>query len=201
MPDYAVRISHPYERIASMVSAWALHAETMAVYEHGVDGESNRVHCHMVITGTNISKKQLRNVAARFCDVKGNENCSFKEFNGDKKAYIYMTKGIHDPKYLLCIPKDKADEWKADWVEPSKSVVKVDKWTKIYQQFVLSQRYEIDEEKLNKLFVVKKCAREFVRDVLGMVFTVNALNIYKMLVRTFCYDEKITIPSGDKLDW
>lgn len=201
MPDYAVRITHSYEQIAQMVSAWAMRSETMVVYEHPKDEKVNRTHCHMVITGTNVDKKQLRNIASKYIDVKGNENCSFKEFNGDKKAYVYMTKGVHDPKYLLCIPKSQADEWKASWVAPSKSAVKVDKWTKMYNEFVLSQGYEIQNEQTNPLFVVKRCALFYVRQVLGMPFTPNAVNIYKMLCRTYCYDNNIQIPERDKLEW
>lgn len=201
MPDYAVRITYPYEKIAQLVSAWALRSETMAVYEHPADGKVKRTHCHMIVTGTNVDKKQLRNIASKFVEVKGNENCSFKEFTGEERAYVYMTKGIHDPKYLLCIPRVTADSWKMSWVEQPAAPPKADKYTKLYRMFVDTQRYDIDNEEQNKLYVVKKCAREFVRNTLEMVFTVNALNIYKMLVRTFCYDEGISIPSGDKLDW
>lgn len=200
MPDYAIRVTHPYERIASMVSAWAQRSETMVVYEHPADDEVKRTHCHMIVTGTNVDKKQLRNIGSRFADLKGNENCSFKEFDGDEKAYVYMTKGIHDPKYLLCVPKLTADCWKKQWTPPTKHE-KVDKWTKMYNEFVTSQGYEIDQEEQNKLFVVKRCAKYYVRVVLGMPISQNGANIYKMLARTYCYDNGISIPSADKLDW
>lgn len=202
MPDYAVRITYPYERIASLVSAWAMRCETMAVYEHPQDERVNRTHCHMILTGTNVDKKQLRNIASRFADVKGNENCSFKAFTGEERAYVYMTKGVHDPKYLLCIPRITADDWKAKWTQqPAAAATPVDKWSKYYKQFVDSQGSEIRDETTNPLYVCKKNAMFYVRDILGMVFTPNAVNIYKMLVRTYCYDYKIQIPSGDKLDW
>lgn len=202
MPDYAVRITHPYAEIAQLVSAWALRSETMAVYEHPKDHKVNRTHCHLVITGTNVDKKQLRNIASKFADVKGNENCSFKEFTGEEKAYVYMTKGVHDPKYLLCIPETTAQSWKEKWVEPVK-YVKVDKNTARYNEFVLSQRYEIDaeERKECKFYIVRRCARFYVRKVLNMCFTPEVVNIYKMLVRTFCYDEDIPIPEKEKCEW
>jgi len=202
MPDYAVRITHSYEKIAQLVSAWALRSETMAVYEHPKDAKVNRTHCHMVITGTNVDKKQLRNIASKFCDVKGNENCSFKEFTGEETAYVYMTKGVHDPKYLLCIPTTTAEDWKAKWTPPQ-VYEKVDKYTKRYNEFVLSQCGLIDEEPNDaaKLFEVKRLAQYYVRVMLKFTFTVEAINNYKMLVRTYCYDNKISIPKGDKLDW
>lgn len=200
MPDYAIRVTHPYERIASMVSAWAQRSETLVVYEHPADDKVKRTHCHMIVTGTNVDKKQLRNIGSKFVDLKGNENCSFKEYDGDDKAYVYMTKGVHDPKYLLCVPKVTADSWKARWTPPTKHE-KVDKWTKVYNEFVMSQGYEIEQETQNKLYVLKKCAKYYVRVVLGMPLSVNACNIYKMIARTYCYDNDISIPSGDKLDW
>lgn len=199
MPDYAVRISYAYDLVAKLVSAWGQRSKTMAVYEHTA-AEAERVHVHLVMTGTNVDKKQLRNIGSQFVSLKGNELCSFKEFTGEEKAYVYMTKGVHDPKYLLGFTKEQADDWKSKWVAPKK-VEKIDKWSKIYNQFVDSQGYDIRQETTNPLWVCKKCAMFYVREVLGLVFTPNAVNIYKMLVRTYCYDNKISIPTGDKLDW
>lgn len=200
MPDYAIRVTHPYERIASMVSAWAQRSETMVVYEHPADDDVKRTHCHMIVTGTNVDKKQLRNIGSRFADLKGNENCSFKEFDGDEKAYVYMTKGIHDPKYLLCVPKLTADCWKKQWTPPTK-YEKVDKYTKIYKEFVERYNYAIQNEPHNKFLQVKALSKQYVREVLHLPLTVNNINIQKMVARTYCYDHQISIPSGDKLDW
>lgn len=201
MPDYAVRISYAYDMVASLVSAWALRSKTMAVYEHTA-AEAERVHVHLVMTGTNVDKKQLRNIGSNFVSLKGNELCSFKEFTGEERAYVYMTKGIHDPKYLLGFTKEQADEWKSKW-KPEKKVEKVDKWTKIYMQFVDSQTAGIqyEETQAAQLFELKKLGRFFVLNVLGKTWTVDGINIYKMLVRTYCYDNEISIPSNDKLDW
>lgn len=202
MPDYAVRITHSYEEIAQLVGAWAMRSETMAVYEHPKDAKVNRTHCHLVITGTNVDKKQLRNIASKFADVKGNENCSFKDFTGEETAYIYMTKGEHDPKYLLCIPEGKAVDWKARW-KPREVYEKIDKNTKRYNEFVSSQCVFIDNEPTEeaKLFEVKKLSRYYVRVMLKLTLSIDAINVYKMLVRTYCYDNSISIPRGDKLEW
>lgn len=197
MPDYAVRLTYAYDDIASLIGAWALRVEQLAVYEH-VGEATKKVHCHLVMTGSNVDKKQLRNIAMKYRDVKGNELCSFKQFDGSDIYMSYMTKGKHEPKYLKGYTIDDHERWIKAWRPPSVSQQKVDKNTKMYQEFCVSQGYEMLD---NNILSIKRAGKYYVRNVLNMCFSVNACNIYKMLVRTYCYDNDITIPAGDKLDW
>lgn len=202
MPDYAVRISYSYDMAAQLVSAWALRATHMAVYEH-VGSQTQKIHIHLVIRGTNVDKKQLRNIGAKFLNLKGNELCSFKDFTGDEKYMTYMTKGIHEPKYLLGYTKEDHNKWIGDWVQQPAAGPKLDKNTKRYNEFVSSQCAMIDDEPCEaaKLFEVKRLAKYYVRTMLGLCLSIDAINVYKMLVRTYCYDNEISIPKGDKLEW
>lgn len=203
MPNYAARLSYSYDMARALVGAWALKCDNMAVYEH-IGTQTEKVHIHLVMTGTSVDKKQLRNIGSKFLNCKGQENLSFseKEYDGSPRFMSYMTKGVHDPKYLKGWTNNDHIAWKDAWVPPNKKQVKEHRDVKIYREFCVCEGYEIEQEiSAVKLLVVIACAKHYVRETLGMPFSVNACNIYKMLVRTYCYDNKISIPDASKLAW
>ena len=132
--NYAVRISHPAEIVKRICSLWALRSKKLACYEHNDDGASN-IHCHIIIEGADVEKKQLRNIASEVADVKGNALMSFRsEYDGAVQGFSYMTKGKYDPVYLHGWTAADHDTWKAAWVPPT-DYVKQTYWRKLYDKF------------------------------------------------------------------
>lgn len=89
MHNYFVRITRSYSDLSGLVLSWAARADKMVVYEH-VGDATEKTHIHMVIIGSEVCKKQLKNLVG-FMNFKGNGDWSFKEYEeGD--AMVYMTK-------------------------------------------------------------------------------------------------------------
>lgn len=137
MPSYAVRITYDYKTFAPIIKLWAEKCEKVAVYEH-VGEKTGKTHIHLALWRTSVDKKQLRNIAMKYLDVKGNERCSMKALETDWtlaiRYYVYMTKGKHDPSFLKEYTQEEADGWKAQWKAPELEGT-LDFWDNMNKEF------------------------------------------------------------------
>lgn len=136
--SYAVRVSFPYlpedeqgvfrrHCVRGIVAAWSTHVSRMVVYEHD-DDNAARVHCHLMIEGSRISKKRLQQLAGVAAPLKilvpghrASSYMSFRtaEYDGHIAGFAYCTKGKYDPKYLQGWSVEETERWKAAWVPPA----------------------------------------------------------------------------------
>lgn len=223
--DYFVRITHPYSRLAPLISRWSLECEKLITYEH-VGTLTEKVHVHMVILGSRLQKKQLRNIGQQQADLKGNELCSFKECVSWEQPIVYMTKGVLDPSYNKGFDIALVAELKGRWVPP-KNYRKVPESEKFYMAWSNSEWKKLDiyiKEKQGQFAnQLAECVDGFQRDSLLMssqnvefdaikgyfrryvfeeshyIWDLQAINKYKMMVWTFCMREDISIPRNT--DW
>lgn len=212
--DYFIRVTHAYEKLRSLLSLWSMRCERMAVYEH-VGTQTEKVHCHILIMGSCVHKKQLRNIGATCVNLKGNEMCSFKDADSNwETACVYMTKGKLDPKQLKGFEDGKANEWKTKWVEPDK-VEKISTAQKSYNYFqsIVDEAF-LDPEQFNppnyvieqgvqgvnlyKFNFVKRVARDISFQLNGALWTQKCANDYKMLLMSYCMRHGIPIPREHK---
>lgn len=202
--DYFVRITHPYEAIKVVVSLWALRATKLVVYEHTGE-KTEKIHCHILILGSNTQKKQLRNIGADHVDLKGNEMCSFKEAVSYDTPLVYMTKGNLDPKYLKGYEAADAAKWKSSWVQPVK-YVKQSSVKKLYDEiFPPTGKYQGDwtwptpedfvSEEYTAFHKVRIYAKQqiFARSK-DQMWTPKCFSDYKTIVYTICFHADIPIP-------
>lgn len=209
--DYFVRITHPYATLVPLVSDWALKCEKMAVYEH-VGSATEKVHCHLVIIGSRIQKKQLRNIALLYnIDLRGNEMCSFKICISPEVPLIYMTKGSIDPSYIKGWEPSEARLWKAKWVAPTKHV-KIGSDEMYYNDMImdwdLKRAFDDDptnnkiigrEERDRAIFLyIKHWFRNAVFIQERRIWNMKAILKYKMCMMTYCMRNNITIPRDTK---
>lgn len=223
--DYFVRITHPYSRLAPLISRWSLECEKLIAYEH-VGTLTEKVHIHMVIIGSRLQKKQLRNIGNEQADLKGNELCSFKECVSWEQPIVYMTKGVLDPSYNKGFDIALVAELKGRWVPP-KNYRKVSESEKFYMAWSNSDWKKLDiyiKEKQGQFAnQLAECVDGFQRDCLLIsrqniefdaikgyfrryvfeeshsIWDLQAINKYKMMVWTFCMREDISIPRNT--DW
>jgi len=205
--DYFARITHSYESLARLVSRWALECDKIIVYEH-VGTQTEKVHCHMVILGSRLGKKQLRNIGQGFVDLKGNKNCSFKACETYDIPITYMTKGNLTPKYNKGFEEDYVEQRRAAWVEPSQVKSKDEL---AYEQCFSRDEWKtrwlpkdckqcVDEHPRGSCHFKQVCSKawafaSFSRPMVGPA----SLNLYKSLVWTFCRDEGISISKDHQL--
>lgn len=204
---YFVRITHAYENLRSLVSLWSMRCEKIVVYEH-VGTQTEKVHCHILILGSNTQKKQLRNIGSTCVNLKGNEMCSFKDADEDyERACVYMTKGKLSPMFLKGFDSSDAELWKSKWVEPTIDP-KISSAEKLYNEFesVMEDTSDyappvdcfgkdLDEFKFN---YIKRCARSFAFSRNKFLWSQKFINDYKLLCMTYCMRRDIPIPSKHK---
>jgi len=225
--DYFVRITHPYSSLAPLVSRWSLECEKLIAYEH-VGTLTEKVHIHMVILGSRLQKKQLRNIGQQQADLKGNELCSFKECVSWEQPIVYMTKGMLEPSYNKGFAIDKIAELKGRWVTP-KNYEKTSANEQYYMSWQHSHWKELDvilqdewklvwaafREQLNGLDgfqrdtliknapcqfnLVKRYFRRYVFEDSHSVWDLQTMNKYKMMVLTYCMRHDVSIPANT--DW
>lgn len=204
---YMVRITHSYQDASGVVALWAARAEKMVVYEH-VGTKTEKVHIHMVILGSDTHKKQLRNIGmATGLELKGNKYCSFKEWDGSDRPCVYMTKGEYNPSFVKGYSSVECDKWKSMWIEQ----LEVGADARMYNEFAGSGQaheailidlnkyeHEHSEECLKDLHwkfeFIRKRARNFAFQRAQYIWNLRAINMYKMLVYTYCYRENVPIP-------
>lgn len=214
MPRYSyfVRISSPWADVQRVVLAWSLRVDTIVCYEH--DENPSNIHCHIALTGADVAKKQLRNIAmAQDVNVKGNENCSFKELDSSQKPYVYMTKGVHLPKYLKGYDSSEAETWMKEWKAP-KDNKKIDDWDMLWLTMLTDFEFHTagggddlykewmmpPDNKIN-FYIVRENVKAYVLHKRGGFHKPQNYNIYKCLMRGIIYHWSITVPKGENSFW
>lgn len=127
-PDYqvnhwAVRISLPYERLEPIIEDYVTKMEGVLVYQHE---EANRIHCHLLLYNTKVSKQRLKQIGLAHLPGTGLERnalWSWKQMGNEKtdvETYIcYMSKGKLDPEFCLGFEWKEVERYKQRWVEPT----------------------------------------------------------------------------------
>lgn len=131
-----IRISHPWEKVKTLIDTWSQHFSAGVVYEHEADEDVSRTHCHMVITGLSVGRKRLRQIADAIAfPIKGNENCSIVAYDGSEVPYVYMAKGTLEPVFSKGFNQSHHTRWKDAWVIPNAKHVKSPQIEEMYDSF------------------------------------------------------------------
>lgn len=199
--DYFIRVTHSYDRCASMVSRWALECSKILVYEH-VGSETEKVHIHCVLRDSRLQKKQLRNIGSNFVDLKGNENCSFKECVSEETPVTYMSKGNLQPKYNKGYDPEWVETRRCEW-QPPQQYVKVSALMSLYLTFenqcydeVFNYRSTVETaDDPNRLIFnfIKRTAYKWLF-AKYQICSPKFFSDYKTLVMTMATKGKISIP-------
>lgn len=212
MPSYFVRITHAYAVAQPIVTQWALRCDKMVVYEHSQDTGTARgqTHIHLLLINTNISKRQLRNVAAATkIPVEGNENMSFKAYDGSPSTITYMTKGKINPMYNKGYSDEELLLYKSQWVEPQ-DYVKPNPWSKLYEEYAIyaptPRKVNYDEwlrsdetfPTIDNFTPLEDHAKKWLSKKLHNTWCPQYNNMLKCLIYTHCWRQGITIPKGWK---
>jgi len=211
--DYMVRITHSFQDASGVVALWAARADKMVVYEH-IGEATEKIHVHLVIAGSSIDKKQLRNIAmATGLPLKGNEYCSFKKFDGNTIAMIYCTKGKFNPSFIKGYTPAEADKWKSLWREGMKKEPRI---AQLYNQLFddddnddISFKYweranpydggKVWRTQDRRFLWCKQMAHTHAFNSNGRFWTLKTANEYKALVYTYCARHNIIIPDKDEV--
>jgi len=199
---FFARITRPYADLSGVVARWALRCERLVVYEH-TGSETEKVHIHAAIFAAHCDKKTLKNDYS-FLGLKGNEDHSWKEWDGVAAAITYMTKGELEPKYLKGYTSEEINELKAKWVAP-KVYEKESKDVKVWNEF-LHYEYErnatlttvLRTEALN-YWDLRAYARGFCIAKCG-VWSGQAAAYFKMIVYTYAMKYDVRIPRVESVE-
>lgn len=203
--DYFVRITRSYSDLSGMVAIWSERASKVVVYEHTGE-QTEKTHIHMVIIGSSVCKKQLKNLVG-YLNLKGNEDWSFKDYDGNETAMTYMTKGTLDPKYIKGYTAQDAETWKSLW-RPGRRNMRVADIEELWNScFGNREQAEIDRELYFKQYPdrplfdwVLHYAREAAFSWNKAFWTIKAKNDYKCLVHTYVYRYSVSIPIDKRYD-
>jgi len=215
---YAVRITHPYVTIHDeghdvprcsvrrLVAEWSTHVQRMVVYEHDDDG-ANRIHCHIMIEGSRISKKRLQQLAAgavettyRHFGTEGRAQSlmSFrsKDYDGNIAGYAYVTKGKYDPKYIQGWTAQEAQGWKEAWVAPAEHQKRTP-WRVLLDEFMQwsndkPNRLDFDQEITTNLILLR--VRQFLLGKHQGIYPPQAKTERWFLVTNLCFQYKLPFP-------
>ena len=77
-PDLFIRISHPWETVKLFVEKIEDKCTSVAVYQHDADEDVSRTHCHMVLKGIQLCRKQVLNYMKDSLDLKGYIHLTFR---------------------------------------------------------------------------------------------------------------------------
>jgi len=216
--NLAVRITLPFADASGCVHAWALKAEKLLCYEH-LGSETEKVHVHLLLIGATVTTERLKQLSG--LRGSGNEFWSFKTKskahgpittkNADR--YItYMSKGIHDPKYVKGYDLKVLQACKEAWEErenvanPGRVLLSEFREYLCFVRepgfFVLrlhpdGEEYETWDPMAGKLFALY--ARKWAFSKYDCVWSVQTAKIAKQVYLTFCMDMGIEIPQDVKV--
>jgi len=205
MPDYMVRLTHSYETAKTVVGLWAMRCDKILAYEH-LGTKTGKVHIHLSLLGTNVDKKQLRNIASGAqLPVSGNEWCSFKVWDRKDEYITYMSKGHLDPLYNKGYAPEFIQQCKDKWVEPH-TYIKQDTTDNYLGKFDNYLFEKIPAGEILDFYRLHTLAKAFIwanhQGVRPRV-DIKAKNLKNMLVNTYIYANNVKIPPDEKrrFDW
>lgn len=202
---FFARITRPYSDLSGVVARWALRCERLVVYEH-IGEQTEKTHIHAAIYGAGCDKKTLKNDYS-FLQLKGNEDHSWKEWDGVDTAITYMTKGSLDPKYVKGYTEGQMNDLKSKWTEP-KEYEKKNSWQKLFEEFEPHAPMPfkndwaawVDNPQATKppslddhLDSVLDCAKKFVMSKDRYVWTPSYPNRVKCCFYSYVFKHKISI--------
>ena len=203
--DLFIRITHTYDECKHIVSRWAMECDKMAVYEH-VGERTKKEHIHIAIKGSRVQGKQLRNIAKSVSQVslKGNENCSMKEWKNNDTPLVYMTKGQLKPRYLRGWSEAEAEQWRSQWVEPTPKSRKLSEIQKLYEAELANVNLKLKWEEYNKsnpeiswhAFLSKYIWR-LAYEHNNCFVSMKTINDNRSLFMTYCYRNGIKVRDKD----
>lgn len=205
--NYAIRITHSYEQCQQIISRWSLECDKMAVYEH-IGTATEKIHIHLVISGSRVQSKQLRNIAKRVSQLplNGNENCSMKEWDLNESAIVYMTKGNLEPSYYKGYTILELSALREKWVEPTPRQQRQSDVARVYEANFTYEATNAEWRDRNDanpdaaisfvLFLRRKCLREAM--VLNhQMMTPKTITDARTFYLTYCYRNGIRIAAND----
>lgn len=129
MPNYAPRISLPYQHLAKVLDAWAESCEKFIVYEHPQDDRVKTTHIHVLMI--NSSYKTPEQYKRKLYDLlypnvsdserpKGNEFWKWATKSPpDESFIIYMSKGNLLPVLSKNFSEAYVEDQRRKWIAPT----------------------------------------------------------------------------------
>lgn len=201
--SYAVRITRSYDVLKDLVYVWAERCERVAVYEH-VGRATEKTHIHLVLSGCNVCKKQLKNLIkihniATQGALGGNKDWSFKDWDGDLNACAYMAKGSIEPSYLKGWTMEDHKKWLEMWRGGKYESADADYYACCFHTTEFMEAYDnwFAKRSANpyaEFNFIRAFAKHVVFDDFGKIWNLQAINRYKMLVYSYCYRNNVMIP-------
>lgn len=226
MPDYAIRVTRPYDSIASWVASLALKCSKLVVVEH--NERVSKVHCHLHVIGYDGHTDTLTNTLEKALNIdktdkanRGNKLISKKTEYGEKgnKKPIddgnisYMTKGKYNASYLMGYTLEEYLVFKAqgydkkDYHEGEKEspdAVYYRQWEEKFHGVNLVWDDDIGEykpaQKVLDFIDIKNHAYAYAIEKNQRIRNRQSLYKFQMLVWTYCYRHDIKIPK-DETKW
>jgi len=220
MLGFAARITLPYASgVDRIMRAWSMYATKIVAYEHNDDG-ANNIHCHIHVEGFTQTVKRFQQLAKesgvplqvkRDNDKRATSLMSIRGAEYDKhiSGYAYLTKGKYEPKYLQGFTLEETQTWKATWIPRAKHVKRTC-WHALQDKFLSESGFKLPtvtitdeaqiqvwEGKLEHPFftAVVTAAKKYVWSLSGGQWLPQQHNQIQSIVRTYCYANKITIPT------
>ena len=197
--NFAIRVTLPYEQCAKAIAMWSMKCEKLIVYEH--QGEkTEKIHIHIAIEGSIIAAKQLKNLFVDVCPgVGGNKGLySSKQWDNDHTYITYMTKGQHDPKYNKGYPDDLINQLKQAWIRPTAYEKKNPNKEKLDKFYTWGFEQGANIQDIAEFYTLRPLAQRYVYATCGQVWDIQAMNVYRMLMRTVMYVNTIPVPESEK---
>lgn len=132
MPNYAPRVSIPYQDLSGVIKVWAETCQTVVVYEHSADEEVPTTHVHLIMMGSKYATaEQYKKIFYKMIpsELKGNELWSWthKKFPVPNLSFLtYMSKGILQPIFFQGITYEDIEELRKTWVNPASQTISKD---------------------------------------------------------------------------
>lgn len=170
MPNYAPRISLPYNDVSGVINLWADSCDKVAVFEHPADQKVKTTHVHLILINCKyktpealkrIFHKNVCLVDNEITNGNGLWKWTSKYGEPDETFIKYMSKGKrYAPKFLKNISPDEVEELASKWVEPSsdhaKKVPKAEELHKTHWEIcqeIIQELNKLPKDRINPVTI------------------------------------------------
>lgn len=118
--SYAPRITLTWDEFQVVAPAWAERCESLAVFEHPADTNTQSTHLHLLMLGCEIKAEQFKRTLKGLLPgitTTGNKLWQWESKQTPDNSFLtYMSKGVHAPKYVKNFSEELVAERRSQWI-------------------------------------------------------------------------------------
>lgn len=196
MNNYHAILKHPYSDVSGVVKCWASRAQALLAAEHPAEGQTEKIHVHVLVLGFPVKKNEMRKKAKDIFPALSGDSHIYDYYEDDdkvrhtpdRKGAIYLLKGeMPRLRFSKNFSQEELDKAVSEGFNPNKA-----KTSNITAKSKKTERRVLYEEMMKELPDVSYSSQQVFKAILTVLSRnykgaseSSVISYYGMIVENF----------------